>query len=185
MRTSECGQSQPPRRGVRCTGEPLFWLHCHSRGTQRRPRLMWWLRTELWTALFSRSRALGPMLPPSAWELWPFSCVQHAQPGGRMLWCVVASGSEHFEFPVQNVLHNHIVHILPGAAGLRGAWLTGTSRACEPWRAGVRISELTIARSVRFSFREIGALWHWQLINLRCVKSYHDAVTCYHGDHCL
>jgi hypothetical protein len=62
-----------------------------------------------------------------------------------MLWCVVASGSEHLlEFPVQNFLHVHIVNILPGAAGLRGAWLTGTSRAGEPWRAGVRISELTI-----------------------------------------
>ncbi len=70
--TSERGLSQPPWRGVRCTGEPLFWRHCHCRGTRRRARLIWRLRTELWTVLFSRSRALGPMLPPSEREIWPF-----------------------------------------------------------------------------------------------------------------
>eukprot|EP01043_Picozoa_sp_COSAG02_P079363 COSAG02_NODE_18322_length_945_cov_1.968085_1_plen_214_part_00 len=77
------GQSQPPPRGGRCMGEPLFWRHCHSRGTWRRPRLMSWLRTELWTTPFSRSRALGPMLPPSALELWPFSCVSARPARGR------------------------------------------------------------------------------------------------------
>ena len=35
-------------------------------GTWCRPRLMWWLRTDLWVATVSRLRALGPaMLPPS------------------------------------------------------------------------------------------------------------------------
>jgi hypothetical protein len=89
-RTSEHGQSQPPRRGVRRTGEPLFWWHCHSRGTQSRPWLIWPLRTQVWSSQFSRSRAFGSMLPPSAQKLWPFF-VRSARPMRRRRAVVAAA----------------------------------------------------------------------------------------------
>ena len=76
---SERGQSQPPRRAVRSTHEPVFWRHCHCRITESRQRLTWPLRTQVWASLFSRSRPLGPMLPASARALWPFF-VRSARP---------------------------------------------------------------------------------------------------------
>ena len=77
----ERGQSQPPRRGVRCTGEPVVWRHCHCRGTESRARLIWPLRTQVWASWFSRSRALGRMLLATARALWPFLCVSARPPG--------------------------------------------------------------------------------------------------------
>jgi hypothetical protein len=43
----------------------VFSLYSHCRGTECRPRLMWWLRTELWAPPFSLSMALGPTLTSS------------------------------------------------------------------------------------------------------------------------
>jgi hypothetical protein len=79
---SERGQSQPPRRAVRSTHEPVFWRHCHCRGTESRRWLTWPLRTQVCASLFSRSSALGPMLLPSARVLLPFF-VRSARPARR------------------------------------------------------------------------------------------------------
>ena len=77
---SECGQPQLAPRGVRCTRGPWILWHCHCRGMRSRQRLIWRLRAQLWMAPISRSRVLGPMLPPSAWAWWPFSCVSARLP---------------------------------------------------------------------------------------------------------
>ena len=77
----ERSQSQPAPTGVRCTRGPAFSWHCHCRGTQRRPRLIWRPSTQLPAAPISRSRAFWPMLLPSARELGPFFVQPHALPG--------------------------------------------------------------------------------------------------------
>ncbi len=64
-------------------GVPVFWQYCHCRGTESWPRLIWLLRTELWLHPFSRSRAFGPMLPPSVRSLWPFFVRSTPDPAGR------------------------------------------------------------------------------------------------------
>ena len=94
---SERGQSQPPRRAVRSTHEPVFWWHCHCRITESRQWLTWPLRTQVWASLFSRSRPLGPMLPASARALWPFFVrsarpARHRVPGSPRAWFAGSSG---------------------------------------------------------------------------------------------
>ncbi len=132
---SERGQSQPPYRGVRRTGESVFWWHHHRRGTQSRPRVIWQLRTELWAPPFSRSRALGRMLPGSAQALWPFFCVSArlpARPLRRVLrWSPRTVG---FAVAVASVTDDPLFYTTFSRAALlpAGAWLCGLT-PIEPW----------------------------------------------------
>jgi hypothetical protein len=103
---SERGQSQPPRRAVRSTHEPVFWRHCHCRGTESRWRLTWLLRTQVCASLFSRSSALGPMLLPSAWVLLPFF-VRSARPARRRSLVVAAARA-----PLRDHLRVHSIQDL-------------------------------------------------------------------------
>ena len=107
---SERGQSQPPRRAVRSTHEPVFWRHCHCRITESRQRLTWSLRTQVWASLFSRSRPLGPMLPASARALWPFF-VRSARPARHRVraagFAARFAGSSGVRSPVTTVLTTH------------------------------------------------------------------------------
>ena len=128
---SERGQSQPPRRAVRSTHEPVFWRHCHCRGTESRRWLTWPLRTQVCASLFSRSSALGPMLLPSARVLLPFF-VRSARPARRRSRLAVehATPSLRDHLRVHNIYTNSYTRIFGAHLWLPAdAWLNGMSRS--------------------------------------------------------
>ena len=124
---SERGQSQPPRRAVRSTHEPVFWRHCHCRGTESRRWLTWPLRTQVCASLFSRSSALGPMLLPSAWVLLPFF-VRSARPARRR--SLVVAAPRHSEIICVFTLYKTFISTIFCARRWlpAGAWLSGMTR---------------------------------------------------------
>eukprot|EP01043_Picozoa_sp_COSAG02_P065853 COSAG02_NODE_10063_length_2034_cov_2.365186_1_plen_114_part_10 len=90
-------------------GRTLVSARTHRRGTELRPLLIRQLGTELWDPSFSRSGALGHMLPASARALWPFLCVsaRPARPAGSLA-CAAAGWS-----PLLALNHTPPVRVAP------------------------------------------------------------------------